>query len=161
MMRQAWMLLLLLALACGSAGAFGYTDYGDGYTYACYDDRKDTSGGNWYAWSLRNESDTAEITNWTWAQGVVGVLPGSLSLEAEFPLPRVTNLPRPWYNTFYRSDSPSTTVMSTIWWSDGTTASVPVVMPVSVVPEPAGFIALAASLVALCGIRRRGKTARP
>jgi hypothetical protein len=160
MMKQAWMLLILLALACGSAGATSFVDWGDGYTYACYDNHADTQGNNWYAWALRNESYTSEIVTWTWAGGVVGVLPGSESLEAEFPLPVATGI-RPWYNTFYRSDEPSTTVMSTIWWSDGTTASVPVVMPVSVVPEPTGLIALAASLVALCGIRRRGKTSRP
>lgn len=160
MMRQAWMLLILLALACGSAGAMSFVDWGDGYTYACYDNHADTQGNNYYAWSLRNESYTAQITNWTWSGGVVGVLPGSESLEAEFPLPMATGI-RPWYNTFYRSDDPSEVVISTIWWSDGRTVEVPIVMPVSAVPEPAGFIALAASLVALCGIRRRGNHARP
>ena len=160
MKYAAWMLALILVALGGNALAFGYTEWGDGYTYTCSDDRKDTSGDNWYAWALRNESYVAEIVTWTWAGGVVGVLPGSESLEAEFPLPMATGI-RPWYNTFYRSDEPSVVVNSTIWWADGSSVDVPIVMPTSVVPEPAGFIALTASLVALCGLRRRGKTSRP
>ena len=158
---RAWMLILaVLAVLAAPAGATSFVDWGDGYTYTCYDDHDDVYGNNWYAWALRNESYVAEIVTWTWAGGVVGVLPGSESLEAEFPLPLATGI-RPWYNTFYRSDEPSVVVPSTIWWSDGQTVEVPIVMPVSAVPEPAGFIALAASLVALCGLRRRGNHARP
>jgi hypothetical protein len=154
MKYAAWMLALILVALGGNALAFGYTEWGDGYTYTCSDDRKDTSGDNWYAWALRNESYVAEIVDWTWSGGVVGVLPGSESLEAEFPLPLAIGA-RPWYNTFYRSDSPSTTVMSTIWWSDGTTASVPVVMPTSAVPEPSGAVAVMVGLVCLTGFARK------
>lgn len=161
---RAWMLGLLVALMALPAGATSFVDWGDGYTYACYDNHADTQGNNYYAWALRNESYTAQITTWTWAGGVVGTLPGSESLEAEFPLPLAIGA-RPWYNTFYRSDEPSVIVASTIWWSDGQTVEAPIVMPVSAVPEPAGIAGLVIGLMGLIGririrLRARRRLAR-
>lgn len=171
MLKRVLLCGLLAAVLGGAAWATSYVDwdYEAGYTYCCYDDRDDVYGDNWYAWALRNESYDAVIVTWTWAGGVVGVLPGSLSLEGEFPLPTPLGIPRPWYNTFYRSDDPSVTISSTIWWSDGHTAEVPIVMPVSVVPEPGAFAALGlgggalAMVRSVAGMRRhrqRGRVSR-
>ena len=153
-MKYALLALILVLLLPLNATAFGYIETVAGsYYYVCSDDYPDTYGNNFYAWALLNDRTDAEIVNWTWFEGVVGVLPGSLSLEAEFPLPRRVNdpipLPRPWYNTFYRSDTASATVMSTIWWSDGTTWDVPIVMPTDVMPEPTGLIVLATAMLML------------
>jgi hypothetical protein len=164
MMKRVLLCGLLAAVLGGAAWATSYVDwdYEAGYTYCCYDDRDDVYGDNWYAWALRNESYTAQIVTWTWERGVVGVLPGSESLEAEFPLPLATGA-RPWYNMYYRSDDPSAVVTSTIWWSDGRTVEVPIVMPISAVPEPAGIAGLVIGLIGLMtrsGLRARRRLAR-
>jgi hypothetical protein len=150
MKYAAWMLALILVALGGNALAFGYTEWGDGYTYTCSDDV-----GGTYRWALRNGSYTAAITDWTWAGGTVGKLPGYISLEADFPLPMVTDAPRPWYNIALYNTEPSVTVASTIIWSDGRMVSVPVVMPTSAVPEPSGLLVFAVCATALVGIRRK------
>ena len=154
-MKYAWMLkyallLAVLVLPIGNAVAFGYTDFGNGYTYTCTDD----DGMGNYRWALRNESYTGAITDWTWSGGTVGKLPGYVLLEADLPLAAVVSgVPRPWYNVALANTESSASVDSTIWWSDGQTVVVPVVMPVGAVPEPVGVLVIAVGLASL--IRRR------
>ena len=151
-MKYAWMLkyallaLVLVLLLPLNATAFGYTDFGNGYTYTCTDD----DGMGNYRWALRNESYTGAITDWTWSGGTVGKLPGYVLLEADLPLAAVVSgVPRPWYNIALANTESSASVDSTIWWSDGQTIVVPVVMPISTVPEPAGLIVLATAMLML------------
>ena len=154
-MKYAWMLkyallLAVLVLPIGNAVAFGYTDFGNGYTYTCTDD----DGMGNYRWALRNESYTGAITDWTWSGGTVGKLPGYVLLEADLPLAAVVSgVPRPWYNVALANTESSASVDSTIWWSDGQTVVVPVVMPAGAVPEPVGVLVIAVGLASL--IRRR------
>jgi len=146
---RSWMIAILLCALLLPAAADPEPLYEYAATYTYWSDLSD--GVYW--WAVRNERADAEMTAWTvGTTHNIGSLPDTTTPEASFPLPPVSpSLPRPWFNAFLNSSEPYVIAESTIWWSDGVTATVPIYYPdnAPMSPEPSGMLALGFGVTAL------------
>ena len=158
-------LLSALLLATSAGAQFNPSplyEYAATYTYW-----SDVSDGV-YWWAVRNESTTVTLIGWTTgANFPIGTIPRAAIIpEAVFPLPTVQpTLPRPWFNAFLSSPLAPVVVESTLFWSDGASATVLVYLPSDaprlattniIIPEPSGLLSLALGIGGLgIGLRRR------
>lgn len=159
-------LAFLLALLLGTSAGAQFNPqplYEYAATYTVWSDVSD--GVYW--WAVRNERTDATMIGWTTgANSPIGTIPRAATIpEAVFPLPTVQpTLPRPWFNAFLSSPLAPMVVESTLFWSDGTSANVPVYMPLVslemkpsyIIPEPSGLLSLALGIAGLgMGLRRK------